>query len=610
VRLAALLVARDQKIAPLLAPCQPPSHSLYRARWRRRELKPFIRNPIRRIPSVVAGLSLCLLPSLAFCQDDQDVTLKKALEVEARQVALIEQLSKTVCAVFPGEVGAGGGSGVLIDKAGYALTNFHVTKLNRDLKIGLNDGKIYRAKLLGFDPGGDISLIKLEGKDAFPFAPLGDSDALRIGEPCFAMGNPFLLAEDFTPTVTQGVVAGLHRYRDASGSTDLLYGDCIQIDASINPGNSGGPLFSGRGELLGINGLGGFRPDRGRVNVGVGFAASIEQIRNFLHDLRAGLQCQHGTMNATVSDATTDGGARTRLVIDSLTRESNAYKAGVRLSDVVRRFNGVPVATQNHLLTLVSRLPAGRRVTISVEREREDKKGVHKHDFSFRLQPLWSGPETGKWVPDAKLVAAETGGVLEAYRATSPPSEWVQKETVKFADGRAEERLTRVNGHRIRVERGPKGAQWLEVYDGDRGWRRHPDGTVDALDGDLRDRLAGTAIALEALRSSAGEARLGSIRFTGGELIGGERVLRIETRDVAGRRRKLYLSPRTHALVGVAYPGEGDAWVEEVFGDHSIRRLDDSNGAILEESTAVSLSAEAQDPSLFVRPAAGVEEKE
>src|SRR5690606_7627713 len=163
-----------------------------------------------------------------------------------------------------------------------------------------------------------------------PAAPLGDSDALLPGERVFAMGNPFLLAEDYSPTVTEGVVSGVHRYRDATGGSDLVYGDSIQIDASINPGNSGAPLFDAEGFLIGINGLGGCRPDRGRVNVGVGFAASVNQIKNFLLDLRAGRQCQHGTMNATVRDQEDEHG-RPRVIVDAITRESKAFAAGLRL---------------------------------------------------------------------------------------------------------------------------------------------------------------------------------------------------------------------------------------------------------------------------------------
>ncbi len=545
---------------------------------------------------------LALGASLARGQDEPapDDVLRRALASEQRQVALVARLAPAVAAVFPGEQpGGGGGSGVVIDPRGLVLTNFHVSGLNRVLTVGLNDGKTYRARLLGIDPGGDIALLQLLGRDDFPSAPLGDSDAVRPGERVFAMGNPFLLAEDYSPTVTEGVVSGVHRYRDASGSSDLVYGDSIQLDASINPGNSGGPLFDARGFLIGINGLGGFRPDRGRVNVGVGFAASINQIKNFLLDLRAGRQCLHGTMNATVRDQEDEQG-RPRVIVDAMTRESKAFSAGLRLGDIVRRFDGVAVRTQNQLLTQVSRLPAGRRVTLSVARPREDGQGFHELDVTFRLEPLWSGPAQGEWQPEADLVEAETHRLLEAHRATKPPLEWSREETVQRPGGAVERRLVRVRGRQVRVERGPVGARVVEVWDGalGRGWTLGSSGGEEPLMATRKDVLAGTANALAAL---AGDAEHATLTFTGGEWLGGRAVIRLEARDKAGRRRLLYLDPTTHALAGLAYPEEKGEWVEEVHAPGTITRLDHETGA-LRERAEVKVEVEPQEEELFKRP--------
>jgi S1-C subfamily serine protease len=128
---------------------------------------------------------------------------------------------------------------------------------------GLADGRLYRWDLIGTDPGGDVAIIKLRGKKQFPVAPLGDSEKVRVGDWAMAMGNPFVLAEDFRPTVTLGIVSGIHRFQEGSGLNQLVYGNCIQVDSSINPGNSGGPLFSLKGEVIGINGRGSFE-ERGR----------------------------------------------------------------------------------------------------------------------------------------------------------------------------------------------------------------------------------------------------------------------------------------------------------------------------------------------------------
>src|SRR5262249_53221188 len=250
---------------------------------------------------VLAGLLAALAPSWA-----QDVDAR-VLEMEKKRIAAVEKVKPAVVAIFA-RGGQGGGSGVLISDDGYALTNFHVVAPpGPTMKCGLPDGIFYDAVLVGLDKVGDVALVKLLPKkegDKFPFAKLGDSDKVKAGDWSLAMGNPFLLATDFTPTVTFGLISGVHRYQYPAG-TLLEYADCIQIDTSINPGNSGGPLFNLDGELLGINGRGSFEK-RGRVNSGVGYAISINQIKNFMGQLRAGLDTDHASLGAAVQSDTED----------------------------------------------------------------------------------------------------------------------------------------------------------------------------------------------------------------------------------------------------------------------------------------------------------------
>ena len=206
---------------------------------------------------------LIALAALAHADDPKNylagLDARLRAEEEAR-VAAIEKVKPAVVAVFAAG-GQGGGSGVLIDEDGYALTNFHVVEGSGPImKCGLADGILYDGVLVGLDKVGDVALIKLLPKKEgakFPYAKLGDSDKVEPGDWSLAMGNPFLLATDFTPTVTFGLVSGTHRYQYPAG-TLLEYTDCIQIDTSINPGNSGGPLFNMDGELVGINGRGSF----------------------------------------------------------------------------------------------------------------------------------------------------------------------------------------------------------------------------------------------------------------------------------------------------------------------------------------------------------------
>ena len=229
---------------------------------------------------------------------------RAVVDAEAQRVAAIEKAEGLRAGDFrPG--GQGGGSGVVISPDGYALTNFHVVAgCGKAMQCGMADGKLYDAVIVGIDPTGDVAVIKLFGRDDFPRGRnWADSDAVRPGDWVFAMGNPFLLATDLQPTVTYGIVSGVHRYQPPSG-TFLEYADCIQTDASINPGNSGGPLFDAQGRLIGINGRGSFQK-RGRVNVGVGYAISINQIKRFLGALRGGRIVDHATLGVQVLATTT-----------------------------------------------------------------------------------------------------------------------------------------------------------------------------------------------------------------------------------------------------------------------------------------------------------------
>ena len=228
-------------------------------------------------PASIFAVVVLLSGNTATAADSPD---QAVLAAEAERVATIERICRPTLAIFDSG-GQGGGSGVVISPDGYALTNFHVAApTGPAMKCGLADGRLFDAVLVGLDPGGDVALIKLVGDGEFPAAELGDSDTVRVGAWAYVAGNPFLLADDFKPTVTYGIISGVHRYQYPAG-TLLEYTDCLQTDAAINPGNSGGPLFDAQGRLIGINGRGSFEK-RGRVNVGVGYAISINQIKRFL----------------------------------------------------------------------------------------------------------------------------------------------------------------------------------------------------------------------------------------------------------------------------------------------------------------------------------------
>lgn len=362
--------------------------------------------------------ALLVLASALAAQQPQDLVLQE----QQRRTEVVALCAPAVCAVMKLE-GAGGGSGVVFDPAGFVLTNYHVvgdpdprhvlpeppappeqelsqwraahpeateaeqqlwvaawqqawkdehhprgTRHYAPMKVGLPDGELRLADVLGIDPGSDLAVLKLRaepGRAEFAWRPLGDSDALLAGETVLAMGNPFLLATDFTPTVTFGIVSATHRYQEGQGNRMLVYPDCIQVDAPINPGNSGGPLFNERGEVVGINGRISVGA-RGRVNAGVGFAISASQVRNFLADLMSGRHAEHGTLDMSAWFMKEPGADSRRAVfVQQLFKDSVAAVAGVGLGDELLRFDGHEVRSANQLATMIGVLPAGAWVSLA-----------------------------------------------------------------------------------------------------------------------------------------------------------------------------------------------------------------------------------------------------
>ncbi len=330
---------------------------------------------------------------------------------EARRVAVFTRAAKSVVCIFGDRTGEGGGSGVIIDEAGFGLTNFHVVAPFLEKRRGyggLNDGRLYPLEVLGIDPGGDIAMFKLSGRQRFDPAPLGDSDQLAVGQWVAAMGNPFLVAEDYTPTITVGIISGLHRYQEGEGNL-LEYADCIQVSTSINPGNSGGPLFDLEGRVIGINGRASFE-ERGRVNVGLGYAVTINQVKRFIPPLRAGLLCHHGTLGATVQAAGDD------LIFDALQALSPAETAGIQLGDVLVSIDGRRIHTTNEYNNQLAILPADWPVQLVLERNGQ------RHTLAARLEKLPSRLGA-PFIPDPQQAQREIHRILNAAAGSLAPTE-------------------------------------------------------------------------------------------------------------------------------------------------------------------------------------------
>ena len=300
------------------------------------------------------------------------------LDAEARRVEIVERVSRPTIAVIEPS-GKNGGSGVIISADGYAVTNFHVVApAGPHMIVGLSNGQWTDAVLVGIDPTGDIALIKLLGEGPYPIAEWGDSDLVQVGDEAIVAGNPFMLAEDFSPSISFGVISGVRRYQYPSDSI-LEYADCLQTDAAINPGNSGGPLFSREGKLIGINGRGSFEK-RGRVNVGVGYAVSSNQVRRFLPMLRSGLIVDHASFGATVRTIRSD--ATSHALVDAVDTASDVYRRGLGTGDYLLSVDGREIRSANNLLNVVGAMPAGWRAPFTYERRGVSYKSV------ARLQPL------------------------------------------------------------------------------------------------------------------------------------------------------------------------------------------------------------------------------
>lgn len=305
---------------------------------------------------------------------------QSVLRAEAKRIETIERVIPSVVCIYNSNK-RGGGSGVLIAPDGYGLTNYHVVAAMLGTRKGwggLGDGVLYELEVLGIDVTGDVAMFRLVPPSepyVFPYAELGDSDRVEVGDIAIAMGNPFILSEDYSPSVTLGIVTGTHRYQwGVKGN--LAYTDCLQVDTAINPGNSGGPLFNEAGEVIGINGRISVNT-RGRFNVGFGYAISSNQIKRFLPALRAGLLAKHGTWQAQVEDVEGSG-----AVFTDARDPGPTFEAGIRAKDRLWAIDDIPIQSANHVASILGTYPAGWPVRLTTQRN------DRRHDSTIRLDPV------------------------------------------------------------------------------------------------------------------------------------------------------------------------------------------------------------------------------
>ena len=261
----------------------------------------------------------------------------------------------------------GVGSGVIITKDGYILTNNHVVDGADEVKVSLVDGREFTAKVMGRDPKTDIAVIKVDAKD-LPCLTMADSDKIEVGDIVLAVGNPFNVGQ----TVTMGMVSAKGR-----GGMGLDYEDFIQTDAAINPGNSGGALVDTEGRLVGINTA---ILSRTGGNQGIGFAIPSNLARDVMDNLVEHGKVTRGYLGVMIQDITPALAKEFKLkdstgaLVGDVVESGPAAKAGLKDGDVILQLDGKKVTDSRHLRLQVARTRPGASVPVTLLRDGKQKE--------------------------------------------------------------------------------------------------------------------------------------------------------------------------------------------------------------------------------------------
>jgi putative serine protease PepD len=307
----------------------------------------------------------------------------------------------------------GTGSGIILDDKGNILTNTHVVTLdgataNAALEVRTSDGRVLTAKLVGTDPLSDLAVIKVDDPSGLTPATLGDSGKLNVGDTAIAIGSPLGL----TGTVTDGIVSTLNRTISVASSAAPKEGDesegddeggfkfappgegqspqpsgqgsisinVIQTDAAINPGNSGGALVNTKGEIIGVNvaiASAGSDSTSASGNIGVGFSIPINHAKRVAQEIINTGKASHGQLGVSVKDKASASGSQSSFSVgaDVATVEpgSAAGNAGIKVGDVITRFNDLTISEPNQLTAAVREQAAGAKVKITVQRNGQEQ---------------------------------------------------------------------------------------------------------------------------------------------------------------------------------------------------------------------------------------------
>ena len=298
------------------------------------------------------------------------------------------------------------GSGVVVDKAGYILTNNHVVDKATRIQVKFtNDPSQYEAKLIGTDDQTDLAVIRVEGKADLVPLKLGNSDAVQVGDWAVAIGSPF----GFEATVTAGIISAKEREVDPS----MQYQRFLQTDAAINPGNSGGPLLNIRGELIGINTA---IATNSRGYQGVGFALPVNMAAQVYNQIIKNGKVTRGSIGVSIDPSGSEreknnlkaAGVSEGAFVDSVKEGGPAEKAGIEAGDAIVSLNGKPVHSGDNLIGSVIAIPVGDSVTVGVMRDGKRK------DFKVEVDDVtqvWPENFGGASAPATQGTTSTTFGV-------------------------------------------------------------------------------------------------------------------------------------------------------------------------------------------------------
>lgn len=264
----------------------------------------------------------------------------------------------------------GVGSGVIVSRDGYILTNNHVVDEAETIRVTLTDRRTYTAKVVGTDPATDLAVLKIEANN-LPVLPLGDSEKVRVGDVALAIGNPLGLEQ----TVTSGIISAKGRATGA-GSAES-FEDFIQTDAPINRGNSGGALISTRGELIGINSQI-LSPTGG--SIGIGFAIPSNMAKNVMDQLVKTGKVRRGYLGLGPQDISSDLAASLELnsangvIVRQVEPNQPAARAGLRVGDIILALNNQPIADANGFRNRIASIQPGETVNLTIRRANQEQQ--------------------------------------------------------------------------------------------------------------------------------------------------------------------------------------------------------------------------------------------